>query len=188
MQRRSWCAIDDLDAFRFQISRERREVVQKHAIARPHRQCWRVLAEPVRTVHVVAKQNDPLGVKVVSQVDRLIARVRPVVNHLRIARQAGVALALNPVQAILLRCWLIARPTLARELVLYVTGVHIPPAAIAGIQPIGPWSQSIVVVDDQHASLAATVIHVPLRQACTGGNADDGVRLRMGHATNTVMR
>lgn len=92
-----------------------------------------MLAEKMAAAHIVAKQDDPLGSEVVGKVDCLIARVRAVMDHLRVARQTRLTLALNPIQAVAFCCILVLRPAFALKACRNRLVVDSPPALIARI-------------------------------------------------------
>jgi hypothetical protein len=66
--------------------------------------------------------------------------------------------------------------------------IHAPPCAIAGIEPISPRREAVVVVHYHDAGFAVTVIHVLWRQTGAAGNADDGFTHKMDRAADTAGR
>jgi len=134
-------------------------------------QAFRMVAKKVRfavvTAHVKAQKDNAKaitiiskiirGMKMMSQTNRLMAAIRPVLDEA--VTKTRSSFAFNGVDSSLIgklfrRIIVILRPKLPIEGLLYSVVVDFPPSFVTGVEDIGVWEESVAIVDDDDSTSA----------------------------------
>lgn len=122
-------------------------------------QSLRVFSEPVRLdiggPTVESDQQHRLSTQMIREIDRLISRIRSLMDHIRVRAQSFPIARFNPANAVRRRRRLVLGPALTRELLAYVVNPIRPPLRVAGVQMLRERRHPVVVVDDYCLDLRA---------------------------------